>query len=219
MLDSLVILASSRKLGGICLAGKDLSCAQPRWIRPVCPTAGQAWPASVLRLRAGGIPHLGSQVCIPLAQPLPEAHQQENWLVGAGAWQHKGTMPTDAMLELVDAESALWMNGTHSVHGWNDRVPECLAAQSIRSSLRLIRPQWLRFEMDYNGYKFALRAAFGWAGDEYRLIVTDESAVARWHARLMDGESGHCNALLTISLGLPFHGYCYKLVAGVMELS
>ncbi|KON82646.2 hypothetical protein PA01_01090 [Azoarcus sp. PA01] len=114
-------------------------------------------------------------------------------------------MPTDTLLDLVDVESPLWMNGDQSVHGWNDRVPECVAAQSIRSSLRLVRPQWLRFEMDYNRYTtFALRAAFGWAGHEYRLCVTDELAVARWHARLMDGESGHCDALLTISLGLPF---------------
>lgn len=219
MHDAVVILASSRKLGGICLAGKALAPAGPRWVRPLASVSDRSWSLPLLRYRAGGVPMPGSRLMMPLGPAVPAGHQQENCLVQASAWQVAKPMAVDEILPLVDVDMDLWRNGHHTVHGWNDRVPEYWAESSIRSSLRLIRPSWLRFELSHYAGHFVVRAAFEWAGAEYRLRVTDDVAAARWQACLMSGARGDCDAMLTISLGLPYDGYCYKLVAGVMELN
>lgn len=218
MHEPVVILASSRKNGGICLAGKRIGSPGHEWVRPVSLAEGQAWTAYGLRERAGRVPVVGNCVKIPLAMPHPGAYQRENWIVRSGNWTAMADRPVSSIVALVDTEAPLWLGGWHSALGWNDRVPQAWAMAYCRVSLRLIRPDRLRFVLDFNGCRMIVRAEFEWAGHTYRLIVTDNAAELRWLDRLTEGDDGHADALLTISLGLPFHGYCYKLVAGVMEL-
>lgn len=213
----IVILASSRKLGGVCLAGKRLSGSIATWVRPVshlpCRTLMPHWLGTV----AGGVPQLGACLEIPLVQPLPENHQQENWQVGGGRWHTLGAISPTRLLRLTDHEQALWHDGWSSFNGWNDRIPETTTMRDCNTSLQFIRPDDLRFRLDADGGKLGVRAEFSWGGSDYLLKVTDERARQRWLGRLGDGHDGRAQAHVCVSLGLPFKGYCYKLVAGVIE--
>ncbi|TAH45874.1 MAG: hypothetical protein EYC67_09875 [Betaproteobacteria bacterium] len=212
-----VILASSRKNGGICLAGRRLDGAASAWVRPVSRLAGQSWPRRSLQILAGGVPGIGDRISLPIAASCPEGHQRENVGVRFEQWQRQGRIDVRALPALLDMPETLWRNGWHSVHGWNDRVPGEIAAHECRHSLLLVRPQALHFRLSVQGSDLVLRAAFVYRGERHVLRVTDEQACQRWLARLADGHSGCSDALLCLSLGLPFNGYCYKLVAGVIE--
>jgi len=216
MYQPIVILASSRKNGGICLAGKREG--RGGWVRPVSVQPGQAWSVRSLHYLAGRVPEVGERFVLPLGQCVPDAYQRENCSVRFARWHAAGRMDERELERLVDTPNTLWLDGWHSVHGWNDRIPEQIAAQRCASSLLLIRPQALRFRLDQGGGNLALRAMFDYRGQHYDLKVTDDRIRARWIERLADGHDGCTDALLCISLGQAFLGYCYKLVAGVIEL-
>lgn len=217
MYQPIVILASSRKNGGICLAGKRLG--EGGWVRPVSVQPGQAWSVRSLNYLAGGVPRVGERFVLPLGQGVPDAYQRENCSVAFARWHAAGRMSARELEALADCPDTLWLNGWHTVHGWNDRIPEQVAARRCVSSLLLIRPESLRFRLDQGGCKLALRAVFDYRGQHYDLKVTDDRVRALWIERLADGHDGRTDALLCLSLGQAFEGYCYKLAAGVVELS
>lgn len=216
MYQPIVILASSRKNGGICLAGKRLSTGE--WVRPVSMQPGQSWSVRSLNYLAGAVPQVGERFMLPLGEGVPGAYQRENCHVRFSRWHAAGRMNTRELTRLVDRPPALWLDGWHTVHGWNDRIPERVAAQRCDSSLLLIRPDTLRFRLDQGGGNLALRAVFDYRGQHYDLKVTDDQVRAQWIERLADGHDGHADALLCISLGQAYEGYCYKLAASVIEL-
>lgn len=216
MYQPIIILASSRKNGGICLAGKRHGMGE--WVRPVSVQPGQAWSVRSLHYVAGCVPQVGERFLLPLGHSVPNAYQRENCSVRFAPWRAAGRLSTRELEKLADKPSALWLNGWHSVHGWNDRIPALIAAQRCDSSLLLIRPDALRFRLDQAGCELALRAVFDYRGQHYDLKVTDDPVRARWIERLAEGHDGRADALLCISLGQAFQGYCYKLAAGVIEL-
>lgn len=220
MSGSVLILASSRKPGGICLAGKRLDGAsRGTWVRPVWESTGRGWSSDVLDARAGRIPAVGDVFDMPLAAPQPWEHQPENWRVGWGAWNYAGHYANQALMAFADAKASLWNHHESSSRGVNDRVPADLAVGDGAGSLRLIRARELQFIDGGENDHRKLRAQFVHGGSVYRLCVTDVHACERWRARLAAGHNGAADALLCISLGQPLAGYCYKLVAGVIELS
>ena len=214
----LVILASSHKLGGICLAGKLFTRSTGQWVRPVSAHESRALKSDWLQHAAGTIPPVGMCLSVPLGQPLPENHQRENHTIESGPWARIGQLQAEDLIPLVDPDERLWQDDWHSHRGRNDRIPDSIVRRACNASLRLIKPVGLRFQLDHQPDRIALRALFDHAGQRYALAVTDDVAVRRWRGRLDRGHDGHADALLTISLGLPFHGFCYKLVAGVIEL-
>lgn len=216
MHQPIVILASSRKNGGICLAGKRLGMGE--WVRPVSVQPGQAWSVRSLHLLAGCVPQVGERFVLPLGHGVPDAYQRENCSVRFTRWHAAGRMSARELEGLADQPATLWLNGWQSVHGWNDRIPEHVAAQRCDSSLLLIRPETLRFRLDQGGGKLALRAVFDYRGQRYDLKVTDDRVCGLWIERLADGHDGRADALLCVSLGQAFYDYCYKLVASVIEL-
>ena len=220
MHSALLILASSRKPGGICLAGKRLDgISRGAWVRPVWENTGRGWSAGLLGARAGRIPAVGDVFGMPLAGPQPWEHQPENWRVGAGAWEYAGHRASQALIAFADDQASLWTNGGPSGFGINDRVPVGMSCGDGGGSLRLIRASNLQFidEVEYGRRK--MRAQFVYGGNPYRLCVTDVQACERWRARLAAGHNGAADALLCISLGQPLGDCCYKLVAGVIELT
>jgi hypothetical protein len=213
----IVILASSRKNSGICLAGKRLDGATRSWVRPVSTLAGQSWPRRGLQYVAGGVPRLGDCLGLPLIAPCPEGYQRENVGVRFQPWKRQGRIDAADLIQFLDTPEALWPDGWHSIHGWNDRVPVHIALQNCPHSLLFIRPQALRFRVSIERSDLVVRAEFVHGRQRHVLRVTDEDATARWLARLADGHDGRSNALLCLSLAQPFNGFCYKLVAGVVE--
>lgn len=218
MYQPLVILASSRKNGGICLAGKRLGQGAAAWVRPVSIQAGQAWTQKSLGKLVGGVPQVGDRVMLPLTRALPQGYQRENCSVGFARWHRAGRAETADLLRLVETPATLWLNGWHCVHGWNDRIPHTVALSQCESSLALIRPDTLRFRIHQHYGDLTVRAEFDYRGEHYDLRITDDAVCSDWIERLAYGHDGKADALLCISLGQPHLGYCYKLVAGVVEL-
>ena len=218
MNSPILILASSKKYAGVCLAGKSLDGEHGRWVRPVSRHAEQQWTSWGLTRLVGGVPQVGDVIELPLGSACPEGHQRENRYVDEGGWHYGGRLSAAQLCDFEDVPGPLWLNGYSSVQGVNDRVPAAIAQFGCSSSLALVRPQYLRFQLGVNGDKMALKAAFNYCGHYYLLCVTDEAACARWIDRLLDGHDGRADALLCVSLGRLFHDYCYKLVAGVVEL-
>ena len=214
-MESIIILASSYKHGGICLAGKR---ADGRWVRPVPADQEYGWREHLLKQRLGHLPAACERIAVPALAPAPQGHQPENCLVGNGNWSSEGASTAQDLLALTDDE-ALWNTGEHSGSGINDRISLHTALREARSSLRLVRPEGLRFvsSVSYDG-RLKLRARFSLQGFNYLLCVTDAAALKYWLPKLANGHDGRTEALLCISLSLPLNGYCYKLVAGVIEL-
>jgi len=102
----------------------------------------------------------------------------------------------------------------------SDRI-ECARFEEspAESSLALVTPKSVRLEIttSYSG-KRQVRALFSLGITHYGLVVTDP----KWKRRLAGLPIGASqtihNAMITISLGEPFHGFCYKLVAAVIPL-
>ncbi len=113
----------------------------------------------------------------------------------------------------------------HIFGGPGDRIRvEDLATHPIAGSLCLVAPREVRFvsQIGYRGLPQA-RLRFSHRGTSYRLAVTDPE----WELRIGGMPDGEYSAsqvgvredslLLTLSLGEPFEGACYKLVAAIFE--
>lgn len=215
-MQQIVVLARSRKNGGYCLAGKRAGSLIHDWIRPVSALPGQAWPNWMLKRKLRREIRIGQLLALPFKSPSPTPGQPENYLVGNTEWAHLTDLDGAALDAMCDSPAKLWDTGWHTVYGDNDRVPETPEGRLVTSSLYLIEPHRLRFHLAPRGSNIGVRATFVYRSTGYDLAVTDCAAEKLWIERLVSGHSGHATALLTISLGLPFQGYRYKLVAGVI---
>ena len=109
-----------------------------------------------------------------------------------GRWRYCGSLEVGQVRPFEDFPEALWPAGFSSVHGLNDRVPAHLAHLGCNSSLALVRPQQLQFQLGMHDTRAVLRAGFHYRGTDYLLRVTDEAASARWTARLLEGHRRTC---------------------------
>jgi len=179
------------------------------WIRPVRDGGAlgrmEAWIAEPL-----------SVVDVHLGERCPAGHQTENWaVVGEEPFQEVRRATWEEVLQAVETvNGTLWPNGFHSGYGRNDRVPEHLLA-TIRRSLYFVRPEGFETRLAEQGYRKRLRATFAVWGEEYDLVVTDEWAVETFR-RKGTAAFNPDEVLLCVSLGEPFKGCAYKLVAGVI---
>jgi Dual OB-containing domain len=214
----IVVLANSRRPGGHCVAGVEIArSGRPRWIRPIGDRADGEVRDSERTYRDGSEIALLDIADIDLLEHRPNDYQPENWVIGtAERWRRAGSLLSADLANYVQAGGPLWINGSGSADGSNNRVaPE--EARSLGSSLRLIEVSSWSLEVytkTYSG-KRKVRAAFDWAGESYLMDVTDPEVEARYISRKVGSYDGD-DAYLTISLTSPFHDYCYKLVAAVI---
>lgn len=225
---TVVCLANSRKLGGYCFAGKEaLSGGYGDWIRPVSARPDEEISESEQTLADGNRPRLLDVVTIPMLEHRPAHHQQENHLISGRQWESTGKMSKSALSKLLDRETEeLWINGCSSDNGQNDRVAVA-DAHSLTESLRLIKPEsmciFVQWKQPYKrGSLPEVRAGFKHNGINYNVVVTDPVAEDKYRrkgkkhtlpwTRPVSGELYLC-----VSLGEEFHGYCYKLVAGIIR--
>ena len=120
----------------------------------------------------------------------------------------------------VDDERPLWLDGFRTHQGRNDRVPLSEMAR-MEGSLRLVEVDELTLAVFAPGEAFGNRkrrvqGCFRHAGQDYALWVTDPICERHYLAKL-DGDYRLERCFLTISLGEPYDGYCYKLIAAVIE--
>ncbi len=217
---TLVCLAASRKYGGYCLAGKEYINGKPGpWIRPI--GTGNTGELSVeeLRLNNGAIPKLLDIVTIKVDGAALHLYQKENVrLKGMRPCTLSRRLSFESLPSFLDQVDQLWEKGHHGFNGLNDRVPIDDAIKSKDGSLLFIKPEKLALvvEDDYDGRK-KVRARFKHNGTSYRLAITDPDVERAYLMREKGDYPVKGQELyLTISLGEPFEGYCYKLVAGIV---
>ena len=210
MTDSkrVVCLANSRKLTGRCIAGREIGRGKPgAWIRPVSARASREVSEYERQYEDGSDPRVLDIISIPVLKPLPEKWQTENWLLDDEFyWRKEGTWPRFDLSDLLDPVTPLWINGFHTYHGNNDKIPD-ESMRDVSGSLRLIHA------IDSNS---ALPCS----------VPVRRSAIARrsvgyrssYEAYLakLDGTTTW-RLLPDISLGEPYQGACYKLVAAIIE--
>jgi hypothetical protein len=162
-------------------------------------------------------------VRISLREHQPQPYQPENWTIPDG--------PLHFVRKLNSAEIESWLEpaivrGPELLGNQLDRVAKASFEQNpISASLAIVEPSEIRWHITTNVHdRRQNRARFVLDGCNYDLGITDPI----WERKLADLPMGlhECHEtvprnqriLFTISLGEPFGGHCYKLVAAVILL-
>ncbi|WP_434975818.1 dual OB domain-containing protein [Streptomyces cyaneofuscatus] len=217
---TLVCLANSRKLSGRCVAGM-VDDGSGEWVRPVSSRPKREVSAYERQYKDGTDPNVLDIVVVPFLRHQPHDFQSENWLLDPDYyWKKTGRIGWSELLRLQQHPRALWINGSSSYHGNNDRI---LTEEAITlpDSLKLIRVTGLTIQVHVPGERFGdqrpvLRACFSHAGHEYILRVTDPDYELEYLPK-PEGIYALGESFLTVSLGEPYEGYVYKLVAAIIE--
>ena len=219
----IVCLANSRKLHGRCIAGREWKDDHPgRWIRPVSVREHQEVSEYERQYEDGSDPRVLDIIDVPLLHPNPGPvpGQSENWLLDPEYyWEKVGRLSWFELPALAEPGSTLWLDGHNTHHGLNDKIPLELA-DSIGDSLKLIHVHDLELSVFRPGEAFGntkrrVQGRFEHAGTRYLLWVTDPVYERHYLARL-DGEYSVGECFLTVSLGEPFGGFVYKLIASII---
>jgi len=216
----IVCLANSRKFSGRCIAGKEVSGGRVgAWIRPVRGEGTGELSLQDILLPHGKTPGLLDILAVPLQAASPKTYQSENHLVAPGIWKGEGSWGISRAGELCDQVDLLWINGFHSQGGQNDKVPLELAEKEISSSLLFIRPEDLAIVVEQGSRGLnRVRAWFSFKGEKYGLPVTDPAIEAAYLSRSCGSYPvGGSHPHMTVSLGEPFEGFCYKLAAALIQ--
>jgi len=217
---TIICLANSRKLNGRCIAGIEHGEAENNpWVRPITtsPTGEIATPDAAYSE--------GQQIAVldllevNLQKHSPKTYQQENWMIAPEMpWRKIGRAEHTALFGIVSRIPGLWVDGQSSGTGENDRITEA-EANTLQDSLRLIRVNDLELQLVHvKDQTVNLRAKFEYSLKQYSLRVTDPAIEKHFSTKPLGRY--HCSrAYLTISLGEPFGGHVYKLVAAVIPES
>ncbi len=217
----IVCLANSRKLSGRCIAGVELAEGQFQWIRPVSGRANQEVSEYERQYQDGSDPKLLDIIDVPLIRHQPEGCQQENWLLDPEQyWKKVGTFDWDELYRFSETRGTLWQNGNCTYNGLNDQILLEQARQEV-SSLKLVYVDELHLHIFAPGKSFGntkrrVQAQFCFNSSDYKLWVTDPY-IEKTFLAMEDGTFHLGQCFLTISLGEPYKGYRYKLVATVLE--
>lgn len=217
---TIVCLANSRKMSGRCIAGKEWTTGRAgKWIRPVSGRENHEISESDRQYHDGSDPRLLDVITIPFKQAAPSGHQLENHLIDDGYyWARVGIVSATDLSKIADRPATLWKNGFSSGSGNNDRVPISDAVADA-GSLYLVRVNDLTLQVvKVTGADFSkrvVRAKFTYLNEDHDLRVTDPLIERAYFAK-PDGQYAIGSAFLCVSLGEPFGGHYYKLVAAVL---
>jgi hypothetical protein len=217
----ILCLANSRKLRGRCVAG--LRTDGQGWIRPVGPALdGTLYPRHYT-LDDGTEAQVLDVLRIDIASPRPEPHQPENWLISNMPWYLRARPAPRSCLPILRAHI---VRGPDLLGNQLDRVRASSFSQTpAQASLALVIPNALEWHITTSMLfgRRQTRARFVLGSVLYDLSVTDP--VWEQHLRSLSlgvhpitsaRKPADVKVLLTVSLGEPFGGDCYKLVAAVI---
>lgn len=224
IIKSFVCLANSRKLSGRCIAGRELVDGQPGgWLRPVSDREHEEVSEYERQYEDGSDPKILDVIGIPLISPQPKLYQTENWLLDPKYyWRKQATFSWNDLNLLADPIGDLWSTGSSTYNGQNDRI-SLAEANALQSSLRLIALQNLTISVFAPGEAFGdakrrVQARFSHNHKNYKLWITDPK-YERHYLQMANGNYMVGPRYITISIGEPHEGYCYKLVAAIIEPS
>lgn len=201
MTKEIVVFANSVKHGNSCVAGK---CTETRkWIRPVSNNNGgeilveQTVKASGYRLK------ILDKVKIDLSHHAPLNHQTENHVIKNTKWMDAYFLKKEEIISYLDSPKDLWGEGDRVCHD------EIIKNKKIRNSLYLVQVNQLELFKDQNDKR---RAKFSYGEVGYNLAVTGRE----FDSHFKKNSTFLRNAIICVSLGENFNGYCYKLVAAII---
>jgi hypothetical protein len=223
-LVDLLVLASSRKHGGRCVAGWDLT--HDRWLRPV-----SSRPDGTLELGHcaidGDWPQVFDVVRLEIDEHRPTVYQPENRQISERRWERTSVAtPTaiyDDLAGLVDHDDWMLDSGDRRVDAaW-------LRANPASSSLVLVRPEDAQWRLERFRGDRQYKTTFQLAGRSasYEFSVTDPPIYEQLrplpdgsHPLNVVGIYDDSEVFYIVSLGEPFDNVdrCFKLVAGVIEI-
>ena len=217
----IVCLANSRKRNGRCIAGKELleDGSVGGWVRPVSAREDEEVSGVERQYEDGGEPRVLDVIDVPVLESRPKGYQQENWLLDPSRrWTRVNRTSGSGLAQWADPDETLWINGYSTSEGLNNRIP-LAAANSLDDSLRLVRVDDLELSVsapraDQGDFTRRMQGRFRFGGATYSLRVTDPICEQRF-PRHGTYRIGGC--FIAASLGEPYHGYAYKLIAAVIE--
>lgn len=212
-----VCLANSRKHGGKCVAGFDIN--NHCWVRPVSDAKTGELKVKDIKYSDEMSPKVLDIIRIPIKQQEPKSYQPENLIVGDGQWQKIGALDRKVLDSLCSDADTIWDNKNPD----ENRVSlKYIEEQDWQSSLLLIKVKTLmvrrKDKITDGEIKERLFAKFTFNGIDYELPVTDPNIEKRFNAKkpgiypVRSDENYLC-----ISLGEPYMGNCYKLVATILS--
>lgn len=239
----IICLAKSTKHGGICIAG--IKTDGSGWIRPISNKKDGTLYQEHFTDKDGQEPELFDIIRIPIIRHEPKCHHPENYLIHYSyKWQILGQTSLEQARKLIKPE--IEKNSSQPVLLGNfDKLIlyEDLERNPLKSSLTIIKPQTLKWQIKYNSHnsqaKKNFRCLFSLSDNSYDLPITDPM----WINKLNYLEEGiySCEQVieklnlenfevdkfrLTISLSEPFQPSlhssqecCYKLVASVINVA
>lgn len=217
----ILCLANSKKLGGRCIAGREIDDATPGpWVRPVSTRPSEAVSENERQYQDGSEPRVLDVIDVPLLHAVPHACQVENWQLDTGyRWRLVRRAAWAELLHFVEMPLTLWDNGRSTYLGLRDEIPQA-TADVLPRSLYLIHVDQVTLRAFRNS-KHRVQAQFAHLALTYKLWVTDPVVEGSYLA-LADDEFVLGECCLTISLGEPFRKgdgeTCrYKLVAAIIR--
>ena len=213
-------LANSRKLSGRCVAGRETDPNTRSWIRPVSDRPHQEVSERERQYKDGSDIKVLDIIDVPLIRAQPSSYQSENWLLDPGYyWALQGRASWDELVDFRDEPPQLWLNDSSTFSGLNDRVA-LTDAQSLANSLFLLYIENLSLRVfapgeAFGDHKRRVQANFCYNGVNYWLWVTDP-LIERKYLAGEDGDYAVGECFITVSLGEPHKGFCYKLVATII---
>jgi len=214
----IICLAASRKTGGRCIAGKDVS-DKKSWIRPIGDGEEDGIDNQQSRYSDGKLAQILDIIEIPILEPCPKQHQKENFLVDSQKkWKKQGEVKRQELKSLLDNPPSLWHNLDSSTNGKNDRIPAS-QADTISSSLYLIEAQCkiiVRTEgKDFKNPKKKVRCSFKYKNTDFVLPVTDP-IVEQEYIIKQEKEYDLGQKYICVSLGLDYKDYLYLFAATII---
>lgn len=216
----IVCLANSFKIGGYCIAGKEIlpNGKIGGWIRPISERPSAEIRPAECQYQGSGSPRLLDIIDIHLLKHEARGHQTENHVIDAHhAWTKIGRFPVESVPQLLDAPPRLWIDSDSTSTGFLN----CLSQEEAASqdySLVLIDPNKPEVEIGLNPFnkRRTYMVDFGYGPSTYRLKLTDPVLISALKNK-EEGVYALDDSFLCVSLTEPWNqdnNRCHKLVAG-----
>jgi hypothetical protein len=188
-------------------------------VRPVSARPEEEVSEHEREYEDGSDPRVLDVIDVPLIEAKPKDFQQENWLLDPDKyWKKVGALDWKGVVALAENPERLWVNESSTRAGMNDQI-SLETANKLKSSLVLIHVKEWRLRVfrpgaDFGSSKLRVQGQFKHRGESYWLWVTDP--VERTYKAKGEGEYAIGECCLTISIGEPYKGNCYKLIAAII---
>lgn len=213
---TIICLANSRKLGGRCVAGKDVK--NHSWIRPVSASQTGELTEAQISDSKGQMPQVLDILKIPLYKQMSRLHQPENWEISGNKWEiidkYKANLD-----KLCDGAATIFINEI----GHNDRIsihnPELKQLKQSLLFVRVYNVKIIRnnFIEEDGAVRKKIRVKFKYKSIDYDLAVTDVDIENQYKSK-DEGEYdlNFKGIYICVSIGEPFNEYYYKLASAII---